>query len=475
MKNKIQLKERYRYLATPDAIKILISIQSQEFEPADVDFPIDEEDNTSSYDMEIKGLLVSNEDESNWINRCGYTATSYEYIRQRIDELIQLPQKDIHIYVNSPGGYVAGIEKVIKKMENLKNHKVIHIHTDGMIASAAYWIASISNDITASSFAQIGSIGAYTTMTDLSEMYRSEGIKVHLISSGSLKGAGEYGIEITKEQVDAEQSIINGIAEKFYQSVEKYRFISGDYKTGGIYLADEALKMGLIEIISDEDDTINVNNKETIKMSKKVSKKSAVIKAKSKKVTSEEDLDEDEIEDAEDNLDKDDLAVEDEDIEEEDDELNRAEDEEDDLEDTEDNLEDDLEELEEEDELAEEDDEEDEEDEAEEEKARCLALIEAFAFNPGFVKKMIKSGKSVNEAKVIAYDKGIHAKSDTAGVAKIDNTISGISVSDDYSKDHPMVAKARRLAAQKDIPLYKAMEILNKKDPAAMSDYIFRG
>ncbi len=433
MKNKMKIKERYRYLATPDAIQLLIQIQNTEFEPLNVDQI--EEDNIykSQYDLEIKGLLVTSEDESEFLNYVGYTATSYEYIRHRIDELMGYSVKDINIYINSPGGYVAGIEKVIRKMETLKNHKKIHVYTDGMIASAAYWIASVSNDITATSFSQIGSIGAYTTMVDLSGAYEKEGIKIHMISSGSLKGVGEPGIEISKEQILAEQEIINAIADKFYKSVEKYRYISKEYKTGGIYLADEALQMGLIEKISDDDTITNIE--ETIKMSKKSNK----IEAKAKDLLSAEEMEDEEDDNETPDSSSEDNAEEDEDMVEDEEEL-----------------------------------EDEEEDEVEEEKARCLALIEAFAFSPDFAKQMIAEGVSLNDAKVIAYDNGIRAGADV-GVPKIENTITGISATEEYSNDHPMLAKARRMAKDKGIPLYKAMEILNKKNPAEMSDYIFRG
>lgn len=456
------ITRRYRYLATPDAINRLCAIQAGEFDDGfEVELNID-----SKFDFHIVGFLVTTEEEAKFLNSIGYEATSYEYIRDNATRLLDSPDKIVNIYVDSPGGYVAGIEKTIKKMETLKNHKQIHIYTDGMIASAAYWLSSISNSITATSMAQIGSIGVYTTMTDLSKMNERYGIVKHLISSGTLKGAGESGVEITEEQLEAEQSIIDGIAERFYSSVEKYRFLDKAYKTGGIYLAERALEMGLIESITDDDyNIIDTSMKETIKMS---NKKSDKLEIKAGEVLVEEELDEKEVEDSEDNMDEEELALEEEEGEEEnEDELDASEDE--------DNLDETLDDVDEEgsEEVEETDEVDEEEDEAAKEKARCLALVDTFAFNPEFAKQMISEGKSIDEAKVMAYDNGIRAGNDI-GVAKIDGMISS-NVDNLDPNEHPIVSKARALAKSEDIPFYKAMEKLARKNPGEYTDYFLNG
>lgn len=454
------ITRRYRYLATPDAINRLCAIQAGEFDDGfEVELNID-----SKFDFHIVGFLVTTEEEAKFLNSIGYEATSYEYIRDNATRLLDSPDKIVNIYVDSPGGYVAGIEKTIKKMETLKNHKQIHIYTDGMIASAAYWLSSISNSITATSMAQIGSIGVYTTMTDLSKMNERYGIVKHLISSGTLKGAGESGVEITEEQLEAEQSIIDGIAERFYTSVEKYRFLDKAYKTGGIYLAERALEMGLIESITDDDyNIIDTSMKETIKMS---NKKSDKLEIKAGEVLAEEELDEKDVEDSEDNMDEDELALEEEEGEEEnEDELDASEDEDNPDETLDDADEEGSEEVEEDDEV---------EDDAEKEKARCLEIIETFAFAPDFAKRMISENKSIVEAKVEAYDLNIKASGEI-GVAKIDGMISPNADNLLDPNEHPIVSKARALAKSEDIPFFKAMEKLARKNPGEYTDYFLNG
>ena len=450
-----QLSQRYRYLATPEAVEVLCAAQAGEI-IADGDWSLADasEQESSQYDLQIVGVLVTSENEADFFRDWGIAATSYQAIRERIDTLLLQDKKTINIYVDSPGGYVAGIEKVVKKFELLKKHKYISVRSEGMIASAAYWLASISNRISVSSLAQVGSVGAYTTITDSSKWYERNGITTHMISSGKMKGAGHPGTEVTPELIEAEQKIIDSISERFYATVEKYRYVSDGYKDGGIYLADEALKMGLIEHISDDEgsESETDNKKETAQMAKPT-----------KHVLASEAMPE---EDEEKEVAVETTAEDEEETETETDEQvgNGIDEEKDAPAITEDTAEStDTETVD--------DDEEKEEDGVAAEKARCLGLIEAFAFAPEFARRMIKSGTSVEAAKVQAYDLGLRAVH--AGAPKLANV--NASATDLADPNEPAIlAQARARAKADGIPLYKAMEQIAKQNPQAYAAY-FRG
>lgn len=434
---------------------MLCAVQAGEYALEGDWFPDDApETKSSKYDLQIVGVLVTSEDEARYYRSFGIQATSYQSIRERVDALLQSDSKVVNVYVDSPGGYVAGIEKTVRKLELLKTHKRIHVRSDGMIASAAYWLASISTRISVSSLAQVGSVGAYTTITDSSKWYERNGITTHMISSGKMKGAGHPGTEVTPELIEAEQKIIDSIAERFYATVEKYRYVSDAYKDGGIYLADEALKMGLVEVVSDEEDSDSEseNTKETIRMAEAT-----------KLVLASEAMPE---EDEEKEVAVETTAEDEEETETETDEQvgNGIDEEKDAPAITEDTAEStDTETVD--------DDEEKEEDGVAAEKARCLGLIEAFAFAPEFARRMIKSGTSVEAAKVQAYDLGLRAVH--AGAPKLANV--NASATDLADPNEPAIlAQARARAKADGIPLYKAMEQIAKQNPQAYAAY-FRG
>ena len=450
-----QLSQRYRYLATPEAVEVLCAAQAGEI-IADGDWSLADasEQESSQYDLQIVGVLVTSENEADFFRAWGIAATSYQAIRERIDTLLLQDKKTINIYVDSPGGYVAGIEKVVKKFELLKKHKYISVRSEGMIASAAYWLASISNRISVSSLAQVGSVGAYTTITDSSKWYERNGITTHMISSGKMKGAGHPGTEVTPELIEAEQKIIDSIAERFYATVEKYRYVSDAYKDGGIYLADEALKMGLVEVVSDEEDSDSEseNTKETIRMAEAT-----------KHVLASEVIPE---EDEEQKIAEDIPAENEEETETDGRQIGDGNDEEEDApaiaEDTAESTDQ---------ETVEEEEKDEEEDGVAAEKARCLGLLEAFAFAPEFARRMIKSGTSVEAAKVQAYDLGLRAVH--AGAPKLANV--NASATDLADPNEPAIlAQARARAKADGIPLYKAMEQIAKQNPQAYAAY-FRG
>lgn len=450
-----QLSQRYRYLATPEAVEVLCAVQAGEYALEGDWFPDDApETKSSKYDLQIVGVLVTSEDEARYYRSFGIQATSYQSIRERVDALLQSDSKVVNVYVDSPGGYVAGIEKAVRKLELLKTHKRIHVRSDGMIASAAYWLASISNRISVSSMAQVGSIGAYTTITDSSKWYERNGITTHMISSGKMKGAGHPGTEVTPELIEAEQKIIDSIAERFYATVEKYRFVSDGYKDGGIYLADEALKMGLIEHISDDEgsESETDNKKETAQMAKPT--KHVLASEEIPVEDEEQEVAEEKPAENEEETETDARPIDDGNDEDEDEE-NAPAVAEDSAENTnQETVEDDM-----------------EDDGAAAEKARCLALLEAFAFAPEFASRMIESGTSVDAAKVQAYDLGLRAVH--AGAPKLANV--NASATDLADPNEPAIlAQARARAKADGIPLYKAMEQIAKQNPNAYAAY-FRG
>ena len=122
-------------------------------------------------------------------------------------------------------------------------------------------------------------------------------------------------------------------------------------------------------------------------------------------------------------------------------------------------------------ETVEEEEKDEEEDGVAAEKARCLGLLEAFAFAPEFARRMIKSGTSVEAAKVQAYDLGLRAVQ--AGAPKLANV--NAAATDLADPNEPAIlAQARARAKADGIPLYKAMEQIAKQNPQAYAAY-FRG
>jgi len=113
--------------------------------------------------------------------------TTIKTISDNLDKA--LADDSVHsilLQVNSPGGYVTGVEALSDKLYAARGKKRLYAHTEGMAASAAYWIASAADRVfLGSGTAEVGSIGVYLVHFDYSTLLTNAGIKVTEVTAGS--------------------------------------------------------------------------------------------------------------------------------------------------------------------------------------------------------------------------------------------------------------------------------------------------
>jgi len=155
----------------------------------------------------------------------------------------------ILLAIDSPGGHVAGTKDLADEIAAAQKPEFAQI--DDLAASAALWIASQADQVFANATALVGSIGTYMVVYDSSEAFEREGVKVHVISTGDLKGAMVEGSKITKAQLAAEQELVNDINDFFVNAMADGRDLSReaieDIADGRVWIAAKAQKLGLID------------------------------------------------------------------------------------------------------------------------------------------------------------------------------------------------------------------------------------
>lgn len=153
---------------------------------------------------------------------------------------------------DSPGGMAMGTPEVAAAIKSAGQKKYTVAYGDGLIGSAAYWMASQCDLIYAMTSADIGSIGAYMAILDRSRQMAMEGVKLNLFKSGKHKGMGLPGTELTREQEDMLQARINKMGADFKAAVRagRGRNISDDVMQGQSFGAVEAKENGLIDEIT---------------------------------------------------------------------------------------------------------------------------------------------------------------------------------------------------------------------------------
>jgi signal peptide peptidase SppA len=157
--------------------------------------------------------------------------------------------KDVLLHIESPGGQVSGNAELANKVRTFSKPTTAFIEDMG--ASCAYWVASQCDTVLANAMAEVGSIGVYGVVSDSSARADMMGVKVHLIKSGSHKGAGTPGTPVTAEHLADMQGRVNELFGVFKDAVMSGRGMTAEQldpiADGRAFGAAKALEYGLID------------------------------------------------------------------------------------------------------------------------------------------------------------------------------------------------------------------------------------
>lgn len=191
-----------------------------------------------------------------------FGGTSTIRVRRAIREAAQDPDVDsIMLHIDSPGGTVSGTKELADEVLAARLSKPVHAYIEDLGASAAYWVASQCQSISANLTAEIGSLGVVAVLYDQSEQFEKMGVTVHVISTGEFKGAGAAGTVISKEVIAEIQGLVDDLHEVFMDAVMSGRKISREalnaIADGRVFLASKAQQLGLIDTVETVDEFIS--------------------------------------------------------------------------------------------------------------------------------------------------------------------------------------------------------------------------
>jgi ClpP class serine protease len=127
--------------------------------------------------------------------------------------------------IDSPGGEVAGCWDAVRQMAAAKaaSGKPVIACADEMIASAAYALASIADQIILPDSGRVGSVGVITALRDRVQANALAGINVRVISSGARKMDGHPDVPISPEATDSAQATVDALGGTFADLVAENR------------------------------------------------------------------------------------------------------------------------------------------------------------------------------------------------------------------------------------------------------------
>ncbi|MCR4600207.1 MAG: signal peptide peptidase SppA [Clostridia bacterium] len=187
---------------------------------------------------------------------------SQSYILNQIAGMESDPaNRGIMLYINSPGGEAYCADEIYLKLKEYKEttKRPVYSYFANTAASAAYYIAAISDKIYANRGTVTGSIGVYMgPVVNAAGLFEKVGISGEYIKSAQNKAMGNYFDPITDEQRAIMQSEVDEIFNRFVSIVAEGRGLTEEttriLSDGRPYTAGQALNNGLIDGICQYDE-----------------------------------------------------------------------------------------------------------------------------------------------------------------------------------------------------------------------------
>lgn len=164
--------------------------------------------------------------------------------------------KAILIKMDCPGGASGTSQAISQEIQSLKKkyNKPIITLVENICASGGYYIASTTDYIISPPSAILGSIGtSFQYLFQLKEFIENYKIKYKAITAGKYKTTTDPFVDITPDQEQMLQLLLDDSYKQFTEDVSKNRKLTLNTKEkwaeGKIFTGNQALALGLIDEI----------------------------------------------------------------------------------------------------------------------------------------------------------------------------------------------------------------------------------
>lgn len=168
--------------------------------------------------------------------------------------------KSILLYIDSPGGYVTGVNDYAEKLYQARQQKPLHAYVMGAGYSAAYWLASAAETITLDATAGVGSVGVLSIYTDATKQEKKLGLHKYITTNSqspnkSAKPSTDEGKANLIKELDAiAQVFFNAVARNRGISVEQIAAWKGETRIG-----QDAIDAGMADHLGSFDQLIQTH------------------------------------------------------------------------------------------------------------------------------------------------------------------------------------------------------------------------
>jgi protease-4 len=184
-----------------------------------------------------------------------------------VREQLVMAEKDVAVKaivlrIESPGGAVAPCQQILGEIERVKEKKPIVVSMENMAASGGYYISTKVDKIVALPGTLTGSIGVISQIPNVEGLYEKLGIKMQTFKGGKYKDMYSGLRELTPEEAEIMQQMVDEYYEQFVEVVAEGRGLSKEevrnLATGQLYTGTEAQKLGLVDELGGLDTAIDL-------------------------------------------------------------------------------------------------------------------------------------------------------------------------------------------------------------------------
>jgi len=162
--------------------------------------------------------------------------------------------------IDSPGGGVAPSQEIYQAVRQLRNRKKVVVSMGAVAASGGYLIATAADKIMANPGTITGSISAVMHFANVEELLKKVGVRSSVVKSGKFKDIGSPTREMTREERELIQGIVDDIFDQLVTTISENRKIPLEkvvtLADGRIFSGRQALDLDLVDELGGLQDAV---------------------------------------------------------------------------------------------------------------------------------------------------------------------------------------------------------------------------
>jgi len=169
--------------------------------------------------------------------------------------------KALVLRIDSPGGTVVAAQEIYEEIQKLRENKVVLASMGNVAASGGYYVASATEEIVANPGTLTGSIGVISEYPNIEQLMKKVGLRSEVMKSGRFKDLGNPTREMTEEERQILQDLLDNIHMQFIRDVALGRGRTVEeiepLADGRVFTGEQAKENGLVDRLGNFQDALD--------------------------------------------------------------------------------------------------------------------------------------------------------------------------------------------------------------------------